>query len=110
MQSPNLPASFPRQFAAAVIDFFLVATCTFAIGWFCSRSKPAAALLVIPLAAVPFFYPLVTHARFGKTLGKYLLKIRVARLDGTSIGWNESLRRSAVDGVFQTLWAAGLVV
>jgi uncharacterized RDD family membrane protein YckC len=42
-------------------------------------------------------------------VGKYLLKIRVVRLDGTRIGWNEAVRRGSVDGLFGVVWLIGLV-
>ena len=43
------------------------------------------------------------------TVGKWVMRIKVVRLAGTPIGWNESLRRSAIDGAFQIAWAAGLL-
>lgn len=110
MQCSDPPATLLRRLTAGVIDFVVLVTAIQAIGWFCSQSKSVATLLVTPLAAIAFLYPFVTHARFGMTLGKFFLKIRVIRLDGTAIGWNESLRRSAVDGVFALLWAVGLLV
>jgi hypothetical protein len=39
---------------------------------------------------------------------KLLLKIRVVRLDGARIGWNEAVRRSSVDGLFGVVWLIGL--
>jgi uncharacterized RDD family membrane protein YckC len=41
-------------------------------------------------------------------VGKLLLRIRVVRLDGTRIGWNEAVLRSSVDGLFGVVWLIGL--
>ena len=102
------PATFAQRLGAAVIDFFVVAAYVFTVGWFCSISRPLAEALVFPLALGAFAYPLTGHARYGRTLGKWAMRIRVAQLSGSHIGWNESLRRSAVDGVLQLAWGFGL--
>jgi uncharacterized RDD family membrane protein YckC len=103
------PATFGQRITAGIIDFFLVAAYIFGIGKLCSLSKVSAELLIVPLALGGFLYSLIGHALYGKTIGKFLLKISVVRLDGSSIGWNESLRRSSVEGIFGVVWAAALV-
>jgi uncharacterized RDD family membrane protein YckC len=108
MQDSLYPATFLQRLGAAIVDFFVVAVYVYAVGWFCSTSKPLAQVLILPLGLGAFAYPLVTHARYGSTLGKWLVGIRVAQLSGSPIGWNESLRRSAVDGLFQVAWTVGL--
>lgn len=108
MSATTLPATFFRRLGAALIDFFVVATYIYVVGWLCSVSKPLAQLLIFPLGLGAFAYPLIAHARYGRTLGKWAMGIKVVQLSGSPIGWNESLRRSAVDGAFQVAWALGL--
>jgi uncharacterized RDD family membrane protein YckC len=102
-------AIFGQRRGAGVIDFILTAILVFSIGWLCSVSKATSMLLVVPLALVGFVYALVAHARFGRTVGKYILRIKVIGVDGATIGWQKSLRRSAVDGVVGLIWAFGLL-
>jgi uncharacterized RDD family membrane protein YckC len=103
------PATFGQRITAGIIDFFLVAAYIFGIGKLCSSSKATAEMLIVPLALGGFLYSLIGHALYGKTIGKFILKISVVRLDGSAIGWNESLRRSSVEGIFGVVWAAGLI-
>jgi uncharacterized RDD family membrane protein YckC len=109
METSPQTATFGLRLAAGVIDFVVMAVLVFLLGKVCSLSQQASLLLVVPLALVGFLYPFITHARYGRTIGKYFLRTKVVRLDGARIGWNESLRRSSVDGIFSLIWASGLV-
>jgi uncharacterized RDD family membrane protein YckC len=104
------PATFWQRLGAGLIDFLLTAAVVFSLGKICSNSKAVAEILTVPLAMASFLYTSIAHALYGRTVGKYILKIRVVRLNGSPIGWNESLRRSSVDGIFDALWAVGLVL
>jgi len=42
-------------------------------------------------------YPTFFHAKWGRTVGKMMVRIRVVQTDGTAIGWREALLRSSVD-------------
>lgn len=57
-------------------------------------------------------YAFVMEATQGATLGKMALGIRVVRLDGSPIGWSESLIRNLlriIDGLFVYLVGAILI-
>jgi uncharacterized RDD family membrane protein YckC len=103
------PATFWQRLAGGIIDFALTAIFISALGMLCSTSKHAAVILVVPLALSGFLYSSIGHALYGRTVGKYLVKILVVRLDGSPIGWNEALRRSFVHGVFEVAWMIGLL-
>ncbi len=45
-------------------------------------------------AITPFVYFIVMEALLGATLGKMMLGIRVVRLDGSPIGWSDSIIRN----------------
>jgi uncharacterized RDD family membrane protein YckC len=105
---PLVPATFWQRLAAALIDFVLTSLVVVSLGKLCAISKALADVFVVPLALFAFVYSSVGHALYGRTVGKHLLKIRVVRLDGTRIGWNEAVRRSSVDGLFGVVWLIGL--
>jgi uncharacterized RDD family membrane protein YckC len=106
---PLVSATFWQRLAAAVIDFVLTGLVVISLGKLCATSKALADVFIVPLALFAFLYSSVGHALYGRTVGKYLLKIRVVRLDGTRIGWNEAVRRGSVDGLFGVVWLIGLV-
>jgi uncharacterized RDD family membrane protein YckC len=109
METSPQTATFGLRLAAGIVDFIVIASLVFLLGKACSLSQVASMFLVVPLALVGFLYSFIAHARFGRTLGKYLLRIKVVRLDGANIGWDRSLRRSSVDGIFGLIWASGLL-
>ena len=94
---PPVPATFWQRLAAALIDFVLTGLVVISLGKLCATSKALADVFIVPLALFAFLYSSVGHALYGRTVGKYLLKIRVVRLGGTRIGWNEAVRRGSVD-------------
>lgn len=47
---------------------------------------------------------------YGQTLGKYVLRIRVVRLDGFRIGWREAILRSSVDVGFSLVGVIAAIV
>jgi uncharacterized RDD family membrane protein YckC len=103
-----VPATFWQRLAAALIDFVLTGLVVVSLGKLCATSKPLADVFLVPLTLFAFVYYSVGHALYGRTVGKHLLKIRVVRLDGTRIGWNEAVRRSSIDGLFGVVWLIGL--
>jgi uncharacterized RDD family membrane protein YckC len=105
-----IPATFMQRLTAGLIDFALTAAVILALGRICSNSQALAKWIVIPLALWSFAYPAVAHAFYGCTVGKFVLKVRVVRLDGRPIGWGESLRRSSIDGLAGAIWLAGLMI
>ena len=45
------------------------------LGKLCATSKALADIFIVPLALFAFLYSSVGHALYGRTVGKYLLKI-----------------------------------
>jgi uncharacterized RDD family membrane protein YckC len=70
-------------------------------------------LLLGPLALLlPISYYIVMEATLGATLGKMALGLRVVKIDGSPIGWSESIIRNLlhiVDFLFFYLVAAILI-
>jgi uncharacterized RDD family membrane protein YckC len=96
-------ATFWQRLAAAWIDAFVLLPLTFIQLWLESISKTAAIVLVIPMSAAYCAYTVYCHGRFGRTVGKYAMGIRVMRTTGEHIGWSEAWLRSSVDVAFAAL-------
>ena len=93
-------AGFWRRFCAIWVDFFIVMPLGFFLIWLQGFDKTLAILIEIPATALFSAYHVYFNARYGGTLGKLAVGIRVTRPDGSKIGWTEAIARSAVDMVF----------
>jgi len=96
-------ATFWQRFAAAWVDCFVLLPLMFIQVWLESISKVAAIVLVVPMTAAYCAYTIYCHRRFGKTVGKHAMGIRVVRTTGERIGWREAWLRSSVDVAFAAL-------
>ena len=98
-------ATFWPRFAAMWIDFFVLLPFGLLNLWGQSVSKSFAMAMVVPTAAFYSAYHIYCHGRFGQTIGKRIMRIRVVRLNGEAIGWREAWMRSLVDLGFACLWS-----
>ena len=96
-------ATFWQRFAAARIDFFVLLPFTLIQSWLGSASKTAALVLVLPMTSAYLGYTIYCHGRFGQTVGKYAMGIRVLRTTGERLGWREAWLRSSIDVAFSVL-------
>jgi uncharacterized RDD family membrane protein YckC len=103
----NNYATFWQRFAAMWIDFFVLLTLVVVQVLVESLSKAAAIALVIPMAGALVGYSIYFHGRFGQTIGKRVMGIRVVRLTGERISWREAWLRSSVDLLFTLLSIIG---
>ncbi len=71
--------------------------------WLESISRVTALILVVPMTAAYCAYSIYCHGKYGKTIGKHVMQIRITRLSGERIGWRESWLRSSVDIIFAVL-------
>jgi uncharacterized RDD family membrane protein YckC len=55
-------------------------------------------------------YTIFFHARWGQTLGKKAMNIRVVKVSGEPISWREAFLRSSVDIVLRTLVMIGTLI
>jgi uncharacterized RDD family membrane protein YckC len=103
-------ATFWQRFAAMWIDFFVLLPVIVIQQFAESVSKVAAFVLVVPIAAAFAAYHIYFHGRFGQTIGKRAMDIRVVRTTGERIGWREAWLRSSVDLVFAVFGVIGSFV
>jgi uncharacterized RDD family membrane protein YckC len=94
-------ASVWARFVSLILDGLLWTPVAIGVAYATSRS-PASGIFLFPAALVSFVaYQVVFHARFGATVGKMILRIRVVRTDLSPMDMNASLKRSFVDAVFR---------
>lgn len=94
---PRTPASYRQRIVASGVDSIILFPLGYLFVWAGQGSRFAAMLAEIPMQLCYVAYIVYGHGRYGRTLGKHLMRIRVARLDGSKIGWTEARRRSSVD-------------
>jgi uncharacterized RDD family membrane protein YckC len=83
---------FWKRGAALGLDALVIGALALAVGWFAA-----------PVAAAYF---LVAHARWGATLGKRALKLRVTDARGAPLGWRAAAIRLAVFAWGPLAWGA----
>jgi uncharacterized RDD family membrane protein YckC len=69
---------------------------------FRTHGKVAFFTVTISTGILVQIYYIFGHYRFGQTLGKYLLKIKVVSLDGCGLTLVQSIQRNIVDIIMQT--------
>ncbi len=92
---PLIPASFGRRAAAKFIDFVVyVGACAPVVVLLLYRSHFGAAVwTAVFLLAIGSLYTLLAEYRYGKTLGKHWLGLRVVRESGGRISFGQSVVR-----------------
>lgn len=114
-------AGFWKRFCASFIDALILLSITFPVAlipWPVGFGPIPSIILAVFVFVLVNMYAVYSHARFGATPGKWVVGIRVTRLDGRQIGWTEAWTRSSVDiafafivlvfemwGMFQVDWA-----
>jgi uncharacterized RDD family membrane protein YckC len=88
-------AGFWTRAAAVAMDGLLLSLLIGALGW--------------PGLVIHLIYVAVGHAYFGQTASKFVLRIRVERLDGTRLGLPRSIAR-AVAAMWLAFWVGFLTV
>lgn len=100
-ENPPALASVWSRFAALAVDMLLSAPISLGVVYTASRS-PAWGVVLFPAAVISFIlYEVYFHARFGATLGKMALRIRVVRTDYSPLDLNAALKRSFVRAVLR---------
>lgn len=109
-RSRNKFATFWRRFAATWIDVLVFLPIGLAQMWWESVSKSAALALAVPCFALGAGYTIYCHGRFGQTVGKWVMGVKVVRVSGERIRWREAWLRSSVELPFSVLGIVGRMV
>lgn len=93
-----------------LIDLLVLAPILAIEIWLGSDSKSMAIVLLVPVACIHVGYFVYSHGRFGQTIGKYLVGIRVVKRNGEVIGWQEAWLRSSFDVLFVSFSCAAAFI
>ncbi len=101
-------AGFWKRFAAIVFDnyFFKLIFFLFLLG---SYNLMTGFLFIVPASLIFPLYSIFFHKKYGGTLGKLAVGIRVTNPDGTNIDWYSAVIRSLVDLFFSSIIAIGWI-
>src|ERR1035437_9747628 len=106
---------FWKRFWSIVADGLVLLPFTLLFLWSEGFNRTLAVILTVPSAVLFSFYSIYFNARFGGTLGKLAVGIRITKPNGERIGWKEAWLRSSVELIFAfgmlvlALWALVLV-
>lgn len=102
---PLIPVSFGRRAAAKLLDVLaFIAVCAPIVLLLLWRFEFVVAVFVGGfLLAISAFYPLLAEYRYGKTLGKHWLGLRVVRESGARISFGQSVVRQ-LPLVLEVFW------
>ncbi len=98
------------RFLALLIDGIILGIVVGIIEALLIRVSPALAGGLVAIITVAYFF--ILEATQGATLGKRVLGLRIVRMDGSPIGWSESIIRNLlriVDGLFGYLVGAIII-
>ncbi len=102
-------ASAWQRFVGGAIDLVLFVPPAALFAWVQSVSLVAAGVVGVSLSAVALAYPIYFHGRYGQTVGKLVVGIRLVKSDGEPIRRGRAWARSAPDLLFAIGIGAGLL-
>jgi uncharacterized RDD family membrane protein YckC len=100
-------AGFWKRFCAGFVDCLIMMVPVILFLWLGEFGRAIMFICVIPSTAMYFVYSIYFNAKYGGTLGKLAVDIRVTKPDGSRIGWSEAWKRSAVDIGFAAVMVCG---
>lgn len=104
-------AGFWPRLGAALIDFLVFMPFTLAYAWWPAlTTREALMWYQIPITLLFALYPIYFIGRWGQTLGKMALGIRVVTIDGASTTMWHGFLRHSVDLLFSLLSSLAIVM
>ena len=96
-------AGFWKRFGAGFADALIILPLIFLFTWLEGFDRTLAIIITITSSILFAMYTVYFNARFGGTLGKLAVGIRITKPDGSRINWNDAWKRSSVDLVFASV-------
>lgn len=111
MMSDDLKyAGFWRRFGAMWLDVLFFLPVILLVLWGNSRFRLFQAYYLLPGLAIGAFYGIYLVKRFGGTPGKVVAGLRIAKVDGSPIGYREAVLRALPDYLLSIPISLGLVI
>lgn len=96
-------AGFWKRFCAGFADALIIMPLVFLFNWLEGFDRTLAIIITILWSILFAMYTVYFNARFGGTLGKLAVGIRITKPDGSRINWSDAWKRSSVDLVFSSV-------
>ena len=96
-------AGFWSRFWAGLIDTMILWVVSLLFSIVGHQGRWFALAMALPQGMFHSLYELDLHARYGQTIGKRVMGIKVLRVDGKEIGWHEAAIRSSVNLILAAL-------
>jgi len=93
-------AGFWLRLGALIVDTIVIAPLIWLAFWSLSTSQAWAVLIELLLTILFAFYNIYFVGRWGQTIGKMALHIKVVALDGSKAGFGRAFYRQSVDLAF----------
>lgn len=103
-------AGFWRRFGAYWLDVLALLPISGLGLWLGGQSRLFQFYYFIPGLVIGLLFHVYLVGRYGGTPGKIWLKMRIARLDGTAVGYREALIRYSVLFTLSTLVSVAMVL
>ena len=103
-------AGFWLRLGAALIDFVVLVPFMFLYYYLRSISWTTAVVIQIPYFLLWPVYNIYFLGRWGQTIGKMAMRIKVVSLDGSQIGYKQAFLRHIVDFFFAIITKLSLIV
>ena len=96
-------AGFWPRFSAGLVDAVVMAPLAFLLYWSLSNSHTTALFFAVPVTLLFAAYNIYFVGRWGQTIGKMALKIKVVSLEGNEPGMLRAFYRHSVDFTFSMI-------
>lgn len=103
-------AGFGSRFLAGLVDFLVFLPLMYINAWIQAHSYMGAILFTVPYFIIYAAYNIIFLGKWGQTLGKMAMRIKVTHLDGSNVGYRTALLRHSVDLVFALASLIGMIV
>ena len=106
----NVYAGFGRRLGAVFIDLLILAPTIVLFTYLDGLGMEAAIASIVISTILYSLYSIYFHYKFGATLGKMAVDIKVTLPNGSKIGFKHALLRSSVDLVYALLTSTAHVI
>jgi uncharacterized RDD family membrane protein YckC len=103
-------SGFWQRFGAYWLDIAALLPLTWLSLWLGEKSRLVSLYTFLPGLLIGLWFHVYLVKRYGGTPGKLLLRIRIARLDGSAVGYREALIRYSVLFILSTLLSIALLI
>ena len=90
-------AGFGRRLGAILLDILITLPFLMGIGYVQGMSQTLYTAGLVVVFIFIFFYYIYAVKAYGASPGKHIAGIKIVKLDGTDVTWNEAILRSLVD-------------